>query len=257
MSEAVNVTDISIVIDEQFRGPPFSGNGGYVAGRLARLLGAGESVEVTLRSPIPMDRELDIEYRGPDSVVVTDGETLVAEATKSPLELDVPAPPSWEETLAAKQDSFSFVNWHNPMQTDVRGVHPICFCCGADHESGLDVFAAPVQEGAQVAAIWKTKKEWAEDGNQLPDEFLWAALDCPGQFAYMAGGVFTGMLGRLTGKVHQSAQAGDEYLVTGWRINVEGKKHAAGTAIFTRNGELIASARALWIGQREMPEFLK
>jgi hypothetical protein len=257
MSEAVISTDNSLVIDERFRGPPFSGNGGYVAGRLAGLLGGGESVEVTLRSPIPMDRVLDVEYRGIDSVVITEGETLIAQAIKSPLELDIPAPPSWDETLAAKQASFSFVDRVNPLLADGRGVHPICFCCGAEHEDGLEVFAAPVQEGAQVAAIWKTKTEWAEDGKQLPDEFLWAALDCPGQFAYMADGVYTGMLGRITGKLYQSPQAGDELLVTGWRAGVEGKKHSAGTAIFNRNGELVASALALWIGRRDTPEFLK
>ena len=79
MSEVAISTDNSFVIDERFRGPPFSGNGGYVAGRLAGLLGDGESVEVTLRSPIPMDRELDVEYRGLDSVVISEGEILRTE----------------------------------------------------------------------------------------------------------------------------------------------------------------------------------
>ena len=43
-----------VVVAEQFRGPPDSGNGGYVSGLLAGYLSpsaAAEGVEVTLRAP--------------------------------------------------------------------------------------------------------------------------------------------------------------------------------------------------------------
>ena len=45
-----------VVVAEQFRGPPDSGNGGYVSGLLAGYLSpsaAAEGVEVTLRAPTP------------------------------------------------------------------------------------------------------------------------------------------------------------------------------------------------------------
>jgi len=257
MSEAVKGTETSMVIGERFRGPPFSGNGGYVAGRIAEEIGIDHTVEVTLRSPIPMDVPLEIKFVDTNSVIVTDGETLIAEATKSSLDLSIPEMPSWEEVATAKQHSYSFIEKVSPLMMGGRGVHPICFCCGADHDDGIDVFAAPVQNGDQVAAIWETKVEWAVNGGYIPDEFLWAALDCPGQFAFMADGIFTGMLGRLTARVHQSVKAGEELMVTGWRVGIDGKKHSAGTAIFRRNGELVAEAKALWIGQRETPDFLK
>jgi hypothetical protein len=262
MSELLQVNESTILIEEKFRGPPFSGNGGYVAGRVAALLNTRAPVEVTLRAPTPMDIPMDIEYRSKASVVVfqregSKGETLIAEAAETSLELSVPAPSSWQETLAASPSSYSFIDGVNPLALNGQGVHPICFCCGAAHTDGLEVFAAPVQGGSQVAAIWKTKKDWAAGNGNLPEEYLWAAIDCPGQFAFMAGGIYTGMLGRLTAQIHQPAKAGDEYLVTGWRIGIEGKKHTAGTAIFTRGGDLVASAKALWIGSREMPDALK
>ena len=57
------------------------------------------------------------------------------------------------------------------------------------------------------------------------------------------------MLGRLTAEVLRPARAGERYVVTGWRIGVERKKHFAGTAIFDGAGDLVARAKAVWIGR--------
>ena len=46
----------SVIIDKRYRGPPNSGNGGYVCGRLARHIPGG--AEVTLRAPPPLDKRL-------------------------------------------------------------------------------------------------------------------------------------------------------------------------------------------------------
>jgi len=43
-----------VTIDRRFRGPSDSGNGGYVCGVVAALVGG--PAEVTLRSPPPLDR---------------------------------------------------------------------------------------------------------------------------------------------------------------------------------------------------------
>ena len=50
----------SIIIDRRYCGPPNSGNGGYVCGRLARHISVGtpDGVEVTLRAPPPLDKRL-------------------------------------------------------------------------------------------------------------------------------------------------------------------------------------------------------
>ena len=44
----------SIIINRRYCGPPNSGNGGYVCGRLARHISGG--AEITLRSPPPLDK---------------------------------------------------------------------------------------------------------------------------------------------------------------------------------------------------------
>lgn len=130
-----------------------------------------------------------------------------------------------------------------------EGPRPICFCCDVEHEAGLEVFAAPVLRGEQVAAVWHTREDWGDEDGFIPDPYAWTALDCPGQFAFLARGIRTGLLGRITGQLHQRARADETHLVTGRRIGVEGKKHFAGTALWNESGALIASARAVWIGR--------
>jgi len=49
----------SIIIDRRYCGPPNSGNGGYVCGRLARHIEGG--AEITLRAPPPLDKPLDVD----------------------------------------------------------------------------------------------------------------------------------------------------------------------------------------------------
>src|SRR6266446_1201487 len=48
----------TMTIPRRFRGPPNSGNGGYVCGMLARQI-AG-AAEVTLRAPPPLETELSL-----------------------------------------------------------------------------------------------------------------------------------------------------------------------------------------------------
>jgi acyl-CoA thioesterase FadM len=79
----------------------------------------------------------------------------------------------------------------------------------------------------------------------------WIALD---NWPNFHAGQLTGLLGRMTARVHGTVRAGEPLVVTAWPINVDGKKHFAGSAIFNQKGELIAQAIAVWIGKRAMTE---
>ena len=46
-------------INRRFRGPPDSGNGGYVCGLVAQALG-GSDCEITLHAPPSLDRDLQL-----------------------------------------------------------------------------------------------------------------------------------------------------------------------------------------------------
>ena len=75
----------SIVIDRRYCGPPNSGNGGYVCGRLARHIRGG--AEVTLRAPPPLDKQLDIVAMDEGRSELHDGATVVATAQRQMLSL--------------------------------------------------------------------------------------------------------------------------------------------------------------------------
>ena len=240
----------SVLIEERFRGPPQSGNGGYVSGAFAGLLHPDRTraATVTLRSPIPLDRAMQVS-KNEGGVVVNDGDTLIAEVGAAPdFDLDVPTLPTWDRVREAAPRTYSLGDGHNDLIPG-RGFHPICFCCGADHEDGARVFAAPIAKGA-VAAVWETSTSWADDNGRVLFNYLWTALDCPGQFAWLADGVRTGLLGRMTARIDEQPVAGEPLLVTAWTIGRERKKHFAGATISTESGEVIARAMTLWIGDR-------
>src|SRR6267154_1295695 len=66
----------SVIIDKRYCGPPNSGNGGYICGRLARHIPGG--AEVTLRAPPPLDRPLDVAAMDDGSWELRDGAAVVA-----------------------------------------------------------------------------------------------------------------------------------------------------------------------------------
>ncbi len=247
----------TIVIEERFRGPPKSGNGGYVCGAFAGLLTHGvhalpgqRAAEITLRSPIPLDLPLEVR-RGDESISIHHADTLIAEGRLVDLVLPVPPMPSFDAAHAVRDRSPAYARNASRALPDRIGFHPLCFCCGAEHEDGLHVTAAPLPGNELVAAAWQTEPRWADDTGHIPPCFLWTALDCPGQFAFHAGGIRTGMLGRLAARIEHPIRAGERCVVTGWRLHVEGRRHFAGTAVFDESGRLCAYAKAIWVGRRD------
>ena len=153
----------ALTIESQYRGPPESGNGGYVAGSVADRLQAStpdfadSAIEVTLRAPIPLDQPMNLLKADPDELQMLLGDTLIAEARTTQLALDVPLPPGFSAALGVRTQSPSFLVGVNPSLPDGRGFHPICFCCGTDvaADAGLHIYAAPVPGFDGVAAAWR------------------------------------------------------------------------------------------------------
>ena len=140
----------TVVIPSRFRGPPQSGNGGYVSGAFAELLPTqpGLAPEITLRSPIPLDRTMTVKKGSSETlgVDVFDDETLIAECRliDSPfVDFIVPPCPDPARIEAAMPSSLAFTPNINPLLPNQKGFHPICFCCGVEAEDGLHVYPAP------------------------------------------------------------------------------------------------------------------
>ena len=116
-------------------------------------------------------------------------------------------------------------------------------------DEGLHVYAAPVAGFSGVAAAWQPPAHLASADGLLPEAIVWTALDCPGQFAWMVTGIRTGLLGRMTARMLAPVRADARLVVVGWRQEIEGRKHFAGTALFDEAGTLCACSRQVWIGR--------
>jgi hypothetical protein len=217
-----------MIVPARYNGPPDSGNGGYTCGLVAGLLGG--VAEVTLRTPPPLDRELDV-LREDGRLEVRDGATLVAEAQPVELEVDVPAPVPVADAAAASKGYAGFE--HHAYNT--------CFVCGPRREDGLHVFAGPVEgRPGLVASPWTP-------GAEVTPEIVWAALDCPSGWAvddFQREGV---LLGRMAAEIDGLPVPGEPHVVLGWRIGAEGRKRFAGSALLTAEGDVLARARSTWI----------
>ena len=233
---------VKIVIPRQFCGPPNSGNGGYVCGVLAKDFdGPATSV---LRARVPLDVSLDLRLE--DGVVqLTDAEGgLVGKADAADRAL-LPTPPEAPSMRAARAAGARYLGHE-------QSIHPICFTCGPERGEGdgLRVFPGQIAgaPSGHVACVWTPHIEFADPAGLVPAEVIWAALDCPGFFAWVAKeGRHGALLGTMTGEVLRRPRAGHELIVMAWPLERHGRKETAGVALFTMNGELLARGHQVWI----------
>ncbi|MBU1375188.1 MAG: hypothetical protein KKE02_20030 [Alphaproteobacteria bacterium] len=230
-----------ITIGRQFCGPPNSGNGGYVCGILAK--GLEGPVTSVLRAPIPLDADLSLEARDGANVLLGEADALIGQG--GPATQDLPEPPTAPSLDAARAAGLRHIGL-------TQRVHPICFTCGNEREDGDGLRVLPGQvEGAEtgvVACTWTPHANFADADGVVAPEVVWAALDCPGYFAWVEQeGRHGALLGTMTGEITAPVKAGVEYVVVAWPILKDGRKEIAGTALFDGEGQLLARAHQVWI----------
>jgi hypothetical protein len=198
----------------------------------------GGTAEVTLRRPPPLERPLTV-MRNPAGLVLLDGDTTIAEARPAALELEPPPCPG----LAAAADAAG--HYHGLEEH----AFPSCFVCGPERApgDGLRIFAGRVAGDSLVASPWKPDAQLADQAGVVDPAFAWAALDCPGAWAWLADLERPLVLGRLAAVLDAPVRAGQLHVVGGWRLGREGRKHFSGTAIWRADGTVCARARATWI----------
>jgi len=232
-----------MVIDSRFCGPPGSGNGGYVCGRIAAYLDGPATV--TLRRPPPLATPMTVEQDGENSVRIHHGHTLIAEAASSP---GGPAPqiPGPVSTAQAHAVAGRARYYTDP-------VFPDCFVCGMNRPpgDGLGIFPGPVTDRPLWAAPWTPDASVAGAGGNVHPEMVWAALDCPsGIAASEAAGLGQDtaiLLGQMTASVAVPPRPGDQCLVIAWPAGRDGRKLLAGSALLGPGGTVLATASAVWL----------
>jgi hypothetical protein len=233
----------SLLIPSRFCGPPGSGNGGYVCGRIAAYVDG--PVTVTLRRPPPLATPMAVERGGESSVRIHHGRTLIAEATSSPGSPapEIPGPVSTAEAHAVAGCARYYTD----------PAFPDCFVCGVNRQpgDGLRILPGPLAGRPLWAAPWTPRPSVTDAGGRVRPEVVWAALDCPsGIAAAEAAGLARDtaiLLGRMTASLAAPPVAGDQCLVIAWPGGRDGRKLLAGSALLGPGGKVLATARAVWL----------
>ena len=243
----------SIIIDRRYCGPPNSGNGGYVCGRLARHISrsALDGVEVTLRAPPPLDKQLDVVAMDDGSWQLRDGTLAVASGRPASVELSRLEKASFDEAGAAER--------RTPVKPHEH-LLPTCFVCGPARAQGdgLRIFAGPLvrqsrNASAVLAATWTPDPTLTAEDGLIAPEFLWSALDCPTGYASSydrQSGRFDRtpiLLGRMSARIEARPRPGERCVITAGEAGRDGRKRVAEAAAYGEAGTLLAVARATWI----------
>ncbi|MEH0929921.1 hypothetical protein [Micromonospora sp. CPCC 205558] len=213
-------------IESQYNGPAGSGNGGWSAGIFATGADGSEPVEVTLRRPPPLETELTLA----DGEVRDPAGELVAEVRPAGV-VDAVVPPVDLATAVAAAARYPGL---------VEHPFPNCYVCGPQRADGLRIFPGRLPDG-RTAAPFRAPA-------QVSEATVWAALDCPGGWAVLAPGR-PYLLGRIAAVVAALPQPGDECVVTGALVRVDGRKALVHTSLYGPDGALLGAARATWIAR--------
>jgi hypothetical protein len=232
----------TIVIDPRYRGPPHSGNGGYVAGLLAARLDV--SGDASFRRPVPLGRELQADWNMSEgTATLCDQGELLVEVQRSVVAIDVPAPPSLAEATEASS---------HHLGRRVRLPFAHCLGCGMERAEGdgLRIFAGPMGRNALYAAPWTPHAAHADATGAVRPEFVWTALDCSGGFALMGEVMRFLVTAWLAVRIDTLPKTGETYIVAAWPVERGERKHKSGTAIYAPDGQVLAVGGALWIEPR-------
>lgn len=227
----------SIIVKERFCGPPESGNGGYVAGLIAKHLEG--SVEVTLRKPIPLETPLAV-VPSLSGLSLMHGEAVIAEGRGiETFDDDVASAPRWGDVEDAMR---------HPIVSGDEGVSfGHCFVCGADRKQGdgLHIVCGRLPDG-RSASLWTPDASLCADDGKIDHVYLWAALDCPGYAALHTAGTLA-LLGRFSAEIYGDAAVGEALVVCGEAKGQEGRKHFTETTLYRSDGSVLGRAKAIWI----------
>jgi hypothetical protein len=236
----------TMTIARRFRGPPNSGNGGYVCGMLARHIPG--AAEVALRAPPPLETELDVIEIEAGRWELREGTATIAIGRATTLELSRLERATYDEAAEAEK--------RTPVTPD-QHLLPMCFVCGPDRAAGdgLRLFAGPLarQDGTVFAVPWIPDPSLAAADGLVAPEFVWSALDCPTGYVCQFDREtrrFTAvpiLLGTLSARIEARPRPGERCVVTSWQTGSQGRRLIGEAAIFGEEENLLAVGRAIWI----------
>lgn len=238
----------TMTIPRRFRGPPNSGNGGYVCGMLARQI-AG-AAEVTLRAPPPLETELGLVEVGTGEWELRHGTATIAIGRAVTLDLSQLERAAYAEAIEAAK--------RTPVKPHEH-LLPMCFVCGPGYVAGRTIQRGP-HELRSNQAICGGERGVGRPGyskgsagvlsEKRPGEKPQAVARCPvRQYDPETGNfnVVPILLGRLSVRIDGRPRPGERCVVTSWKTGIEGRRLIAEAALFGEEENLLAVGRAIWI----------
>ena len=227
---------MDVLIDGRFNGPPTTANGGYAAGTLAAFVDG--AAETTLHRPPPLGEPMTVSTSG-DTAALRLGDDLIASARTVTLEASpVPAVTVGEARTAAERGTGIEHPWFAG-----------CFVCGHDRpdNDGLALYPGIVEGTDLLAAPWTPRDDVAAPDGAVPDEIVWAALDCPSGYAAMHAESTLALLGRMAARIDSPVEVGRTYVATARALGRDGRKLFATSSLHTASGVPVAVATTTWI----------
>lgn len=239
------------VVPERFCGPPGSGNGGYVASRVASHVGVTSvadtaphgieprAVTTVLKAPVPLETPLDLTVAG-DHVTLRRGGDVIAEASPGELDADPLEPVPYSDAVAAGE------------RFPGHAAHPTpgCFGCGVDRTpgDGLRLEVGDVGAG-KVAGAWRPDESLlpaSAEGEEIPQEFAWTILDCAAAWAFDVAAE-PALLGTVTAIVDEAPFVGDRCVVVASVLGRERRKVYTASSLYDADGRILGRAQSIWV----------
>ncbi|MER6910512.1 hypothetical protein ABT354_02390 [Streptomyces sp. NPDC000594] len=261
---STGTADQLIRVDRRYNGPPDSANGGYacglIAARASRMLGADGTPVVHLHAPPPLDTGLRA-VRAGRRVHVRHGERLIATVSH---QVSVMEPVEFVPPALAERAMLRYTGHRSHP-------FPTCFVCGPGHRDGWRLAPGPVPGSEdRVACLWTpgphagTATGSGSETGSVAEEWVWAALDCPGGWALgpsapdprngpptpdPLSGPLSGplVLGRMSARISALPRVGETLVLVGRGTPGAGRVHTCTTALFRRDGTELGRAAATWV----------
>ena len=238
----MRTTTDTLRFDARFNGPPRSVNGGFACGAIAETLGGTASVRLIRPVPLEEPLEVGVALDGQSAEVTDSGHRLLATATKvDPFTMIPPVRPRFGDAEEARAAS--------PLH-GARHLLSNCVVCGGQRLDGLGVTPGPLTNRRDVLAAPFVPHERDTAGGVVDPAAVWGALDCP---SYPASSLLDrrlGLLGTMTAHRNRDVFLGEQLVVVGWTVQRHGRVTDTASALLDENGDMVASARAVWIELR-------
>lgn len=224
-----------LTIPDRFNGPPDSGHGGYVCGRLAALWAAqhGGPAAVTLLEPPPLETPMEVQDSA-RRMSLWHGDRLIATMTAGPRRPPV-VPAVTAAQAEAAEDCFLGSAEHP---------FPTCFVCGSGRSTGgLRLRPGPVAgRPGTVACRWVPE---GERGSPVPSELVWSVLDCPSGWVEDPR-ARPAVLTRMTAHLVRPVCAGQQHVVVASKHEWRERTATNHSAIYDPDGVLVGCATMVW-----------